>query len=70
MKRRKFVKLSGMGVIGAPLTNYTPKSGHSFTNSPEVVVIGAGTFGVWTAYHLVQMGAKVTLLDAYGPGNS
>ena len=35
-----------------------------------MIVIGAGTFGVWTAYHLNQMGAKVTLLDAYGPGNS
>jgi len=70
MKRRKFVQLSGMGVIGAPLANYTPKVKNSFTTSPEVVVIGAGTFGVWTAYHLVQMGAKVTLLDAYGPGNS
>ena len=70
MKRRKFVQLSGMSVIGAPLTNYTSKSVNTITNSPEVVVIGAGTFGVWTAYHLGQMGVKVTLLDAYGPGNS
>lgn len=70
MKRRKFVQLSGVGFIGAPLTNYSPKSLNIFTDSPEVMVIGAGTFGVWTAYHLNQMGAKVTLLDAYGPGNS
>lgn len=70
MKRRKFVQLSGVGLIGTPLANYTPNTGNIFMNSPEVIVIGAGTFGVWTAYHLGQMGAKVTLLDAYGPGNS
>jgi glycine/D-amino acid oxidase-like deaminating enzyme len=36
----------------------------------DVVVIGAGVFGVWTAYHLADAGASVTLVDAYGPGNS
>jgi sarcosine oxidase len=36
----------------------------------DVVVIGAGVFGVWTAYHLANAGALVTLVDAYGPGNS
>src|SRR5262245_25498471 len=35
-----------------------------------VIVVGAGVFGVWTAYYLATMGAKVTLVDAYGPGNS
>ena len=36
----------------------------------DVVVIGAGAFGSWTAHHLSEAGARVTLLDAYGPGNS
>jgi sarcosine oxidase len=36
----------------------------------DVVVIGAGVFGAWTAHHLAQAGARVTLVDAYGPGNS
>jgi sarcosine oxidase len=36
----------------------------------DVVVVGAGTFGAWTAYYLQQMGARVTLVDLYGPGNS
>ena len=36
---------------------------------PDVIVIGAGAFGVWTALHLLESGARVTLLDAYGPGN-
>src|SRR5215203_932621 len=36
----------------------------------HVVVIGAGAWGGWTAYHLRERGAQVTLIDAYGPGNS
>src|ERR1044071_2372439 len=36
----------------------------------SVVVIGAGAFGGWTALHLLRSGAKVTLVDAWGPGNS
>ena len=38
-------------------------------NLPDVVVIGAGAFGGWTALELRERGAKVTLVDAYGPGN-
>jgi sarcosine oxidase len=33
-------------------------------------VIGAGAFGGWTALHLLERGARVTLIDAWGPGNS
>ena len=36
----------------------------------DVVVVGAGVFGAWTAYQLRQAGAEVLLVDAYGPGNS
>ena len=36
---------------------------------PDVLVIGAGAFGAWTALELVERGARVTLVDAYGPGN-
>ena len=38
--------------------------------SPDIAVIGAGAFGGWTAYHLRKMGARVTLVDTWGPGNS
>jgi sarcosine oxidase len=38
--------------------------------SPDVVVIGAGAFGGWSALYLQRLGAKVTLIDQYGPGNS
>lgn len=37
---------------------------------PRIAVIGAGAFGGWTALHLLEGGARVTLLDAWGPGNS
>jgi len=40
------------------------------TGRPSVVVVGAGAFGGWTALHLARAGARVTLLDAFGPGNS
>jgi sarcosine oxidase len=36
----------------------------------DAVIIGAGVFGVWTAYRLRLEGAAVLLLDSYGPGNS
>jgi glycine/D-amino acid oxidase-like deaminating enzyme len=38
--------------------------------TPHVAVIGAGAFGGWTALHLLRFGVRVTLLDAWGPGNS
>lgn len=38
-------------------------------NLPDVVVVGAGAFGGWAALSLRERGAKVTLVDAYGPGN-
>jgi monomeric sarcosine oxidase len=40
------------------------------TNTYDVVVIGAGVFGAWTAYHLQRAGRRVLLIDAHGPGNS
>ena len=36
----------------------------------DIVVIGAGAFGAWTSHHLANAGARVTLVDAYGPGHS
>ncbi|HEY6338919.1 MAG TPA: FAD-dependent oxidoreductase [Candidatus Sulfotelmatobacter sp.] len=39
-------------------------------SKPQIAVIGAGAFGGWTAFHLLERGARVTLLDAWGPGNS
>jgi len=36
----------------------------------DVVVIGAGVFGAWTAYYLRRAGRSTILLDAYGPSNA
>lgn len=38
--------------------------------APDVIVVGAGVFGLWTSFYLNRMGADVLLLDQYGPGNS
>src|SRR5882757_8440460 len=45
----------------------------AFTGLPltsNVVVVGAGAFGGWTALYLLRSGFQVTLVDAWGPGNS
>ena len=33
-------------------------------------MVGAGAFGSWTALHLLRSGFQVTLIDAWGAGNS
>jgi glycine/D-amino acid oxidase-like deaminating enzyme len=38
--------------------------------SLDAAVVGAGTFGAWTAWHLRKAGLSVALVDAYGAGNS
>lgn len=40
------------------------------TARSHIAVIGAGAFGGWTALQLLERGARVTLVDAWGPGNS
>jgi glycine/D-amino acid oxidase-like deaminating enzyme len=63
--RRSFLKSSA--VTGAYLIGSRAVAS-SRRNS--VIVVGAGAFGGWTALHLLKKGAKVTLLDSWGPGNS
>jgi sarcosine oxidase len=38
--------------------------------SYHVVVVGAGVFGAWTAWHLAHRGQRVLLVDAYGVAHS
>jgi len=40
------------------------------STQPHIAVIGAGAFGGWTALYLQRAGARVTLIEAWGPGNS
>jgi sarcosine oxidase len=37
---------------------------------PRTIVIGAGVFGAWTAWHLRRDGHRVLLVDAWAPANS
>lgn len=72
MNRRRFIK-SVAAAGGASLAvNGTRASGRrqAISPFPEVVVVGAGAFGGWTALNLVERGVAVTLVDAYGPGNA
>src|ERR1700732_42698 len=65
---------AGRKVAGAvlPLTAHSsaPATKNQMTSKPHIAVIGAGAFGGWTALYLLRGGAQVTLLDAWGPGNS
>jgi len=36
----------------------------------DVVVVGAGVFGAWTASHFARRDKRVLLVDSYGPGNA
>jgi len=36
----------------------------------DVVVIGAGVFGTWTAWHLARHRQRVLLVEAYGPAHT
>jgi sarcosine oxidase len=65
VNRRAFLKAAG-AQAGALAVASTARA----QPSPEVVVIGAGAFGGWTALYLREKGVPVTLVDAYGPGNS
>jgi glycine/D-amino acid oxidase-like deaminating enzyme len=81
LPRRDFIKVAGAGAGALLLGDASaaeaaaPRASRhvaaqSTSSSPEIVVIGAGIWGSSTAYHLRKLGAKVTLVDAYGPGNA
>jgi glycine/D-amino acid oxidase-like deaminating enzyme len=56
------------GLLAAALPARGPGAAPKAAQS--VIVVGAGAFGGWTALMLRRRGAKVTLVDAWGPGNS
>lgn len=72
MNRRRFVKLSTMAALANPIKGMVSSKSikHSNRSKGHIAVIGAGAFGGWTAFHLLNRGYKITLLDAWGPGNS
>jgi sarcosine oxidase len=81
--RRDFLKVAGAGAgllllggAGATAAADVPGLAHKRRtpfiggSSADVVVVGGGAWGGWTSLYLRQMGAKVTMVDAYGPGNA
>lgn len=83
LTRRTFLRTTatlslGAAAVSASIPTTAPPDPASRRDAPagrrdrkrRVVVVGAGAFGSWTALHLVRAGARVKLLDAWGPGNS
>lgn len=67
--RRQAVAAAGASLLGASLAG-SKASAADARAIADVVVVGAGVFGAWTAWHLKRRGLKVALLDAYAPGNA
>ena len=67
VNRRHFLKSVVAAHAGAAVAT---RAAAQTRSSADVIVVGAGAFGSWTAYYLRQLGARVRLVDAYGPGNS
>lgn len=73
MNRRRFLRSAAAGVSTLALPPAIARradAAQPTAAAPEVVVVGAGAFGGWTALYLREMGVDVTLVDAYGAGNA
>jgi glycine/D-amino acid oxidase-like deaminating enzyme len=64
--------VAGAAVLPTAAAKAEPQAGAPAINKnlPDVTVVGAGAFGVWTSLCLREKGANVTLLDSYGAGNA
>jgi monomeric sarcosine oxidase len=72
-----FLKFASANMLGqaeaeTPVNDQVKEMTSKGTTQPKahIAVIGAGAFGGWTALYLLRRRAQVTLLDAWGPGNS
>jgi sarcosine oxidase len=71
VNRRRFLTAAGSGVGALAIgTGRLTAGQRGASAATDVVVVGAGAFGGWTALYLREMGHTVTLIDQYGPGNS
>ncbi|HEX3351751.1 MAG TPA: FAD-dependent oxidoreductase [Terriglobales bacterium] len=68
--RFPFFKFPSANMLKQAQASGTTKAPGTMAAKSQVAVIGAGAFGSWTALYLLRRGARVTLLDAWGPGNS
>ncbi|MBP7551744.1 MAG: FAD-dependent oxidoreductase, partial [Gemmatimonadaceae bacterium] len=84
LPRRDFLRLAGLGT-GALLSGVTPLAVEAQeppifpvhtgrrprgTRNNHVVVVGAGAWGAFIAWHLRKEGNKVTVVEQYGAANS
>ena len=67
--RRQALAATGSGFLGGSLAGGEARAAQA-PGIVDVVVVGAGVFGAWTAWSLKKRGLKVALLDAYAPGNA
>ncbi|HMC53535.1 MAG TPA: FAD-dependent oxidoreductase [Gemmatimonadaceae bacterium] len=65
MDRRRFLASAAALPLVDPLARLA-----TIARGDHVVVVGAGAFGGWTALSLLRAGFRVTLVDAWGAGNS
>src|SRR3954451_10907014 len=56
------------GIAGSRATS--AKDSTVNKTSWDSIVIGAGVFGAWTAWHLRKSGQRVLLLDAFGAAHA
>ena len=67
--RRKLLQMLGALGVSSVAGGYA-----RFANAQrrrfDVVVVGAGVFGIWSAYRLRMAGRRVAVIDAVGPAHS
>lgn len=68
MSRRHFVALTAAAAL--PASRAQADQPTRAANRHDVIVVGAGVFGAWTAWKLLKRGKRVLLLDAWGPAHA
>jgi sarcosine oxidase len=62
---------AGTSAVKATAAERGEQRGPAVQSGPrDVIVVGSGVFGAWTAWHLLKLGRKVLLLDAWGPAHA
>src|SRR3546814_21063096 len=63
---RRFALMGGAGAAAALSVPALLKAAPADV-SPDVIILGSGIFGAWTARRLQELGRRVTLVDAWAP---
>ena len=66
---RRSALIAGAGAAGALAAPGLLRAA-SGGGPADVIVVGAGVFGAWTARRLQQLGRRVTLVDAWAPAHA